>query len=52
MDAGRWFWLGMVVAAIGWYSAVTVYVAVRGAFDIRRMLARLREGTSSPRSPG
>lgn len=35
------FWLGVLVACLGWYSVVTVYVAVRGARDIKHMLARL-----------
>jgi hypothetical protein len=26
---------------VGWYLTVTVYVAIRGAIDIRQMLARL-----------
>jgi hypothetical protein len=29
------------MACLAWYSTVTVYVAVRGAFDIKHMLARL-----------
>ena len=35
------FWCLLAAACIVWYSTVTVYVAVRGAIDIRRMLARL-----------
>jgi len=38
------FWLIRVVACLVWYSVVTVYVAFRGAFDIRGMLARLAAG--------
>jgi hypothetical protein len=38
------FWLALTVACLGWYLAVTAYVAVRGWRDIREMLARLREG--------
>ena len=32
--------------AVGWYLTVTVYVAIRGAFDIRQMLARLESEQS------
>jgi hypothetical protein len=35
------FWWLLTLAAIGWYATVTVYVAIRGALDIRRMLERL-----------
>jgi hypothetical protein len=36
-------WLGVVIACLVWYSTITIYVAVRGAFDIKHMLARLRD---------
>jgi hypothetical protein len=29
------------MACVGWYSTITVYVAIKGASDIRNMLARL-----------
>lgn len=35
------FWLVLVIACLVWYSVVTVYVAIRGVFDIRGMLGRL-----------
>jgi hypothetical protein len=35
------FWWVMTMACIVWFSTVTVYVAIRGAFDIKGMLARL-----------
>ena len=35
------FWGGLTLAVLVWYSTVTVYVAVRGAVDIRQMLRRL-----------
>lgn len=41
------FWLGVTVACLAWYVTVTVYVAVRGAFDIKHMLARLDSLRSS-----
>ena len=37
-------WLVVVVACVVWYSTITVYVAIRGASDIREMLQRLRDG--------
>lgn len=39
--AGHWFWWALTVACIVWYSTITVYVAIRGAFDIKSMLAEL-----------
>lgn len=40
------FWLILTVAAIVWYSIVTVYVAIKGAGDIREMLASLSENSN------
>jgi hypothetical protein len=40
-------WWGVIVACLGWYVTVTVYVAVRGAFDIKHMLERLDRLRSS-----
>ncbi|MCX5685537.1 MAG: hypothetical protein NT049_17915 [Planctomycetota bacterium] len=37
----HWFWWLMTAACMVWYSTITVYVAIRGAFDIRGMLRRL-----------
>ena len=34
-------WLVLTGAALVWYSSVTIYVAVRGASDIKGMLRRL-----------
>ncbi|MBK8037241.1 MAG: hypothetical protein IPK22_08910 [Verrucomicrobiaceae bacterium] len=36
------FWLVLTLAALFWYGSVTLYVSVKGAADIREMLARLR----------
>ena len=36
-------WLVLSIACVAWYSSVTIYVAVRGAFDIKSMLRRLAE---------
>ncbi|MBL9203012.1 MAG: hypothetical protein JNL39_21065 [Opitutaceae bacterium] len=36
-------WLLLAVAVVGWYSTVTVWVAIKGAADIRDMVKRLDE---------
>ena len=38
----HWFWGATTLICLTWYSTVTVYVAIRGAADIRAMLRRLR----------
>jgi len=35
------FWWLLAMACIVWYSTVTIYVAIKGAADIRQMLSRL-----------
>jgi len=37
----HWFWWTMTMACVTWYSTITIYVAVRGAMDIKGMLKRL-----------
>jgi hypothetical protein len=37
----EWFWRALTAACLIWYSTVTVYVAVKGAVDIKHMLKRL-----------
>jgi hypothetical protein len=37
------FWGLLTITVLVWYSTITIYVAVRGAMDIRHMLRRLRE---------
>ncbi|MHB8866163.1 MAG: hypothetical protein ACYC6N_27585 [Pirellulaceae bacterium] len=37
------FWGGLTLAVLVWYSCVTVYVAIRGAADIKHMLGNLAE---------
>ncbi len=39
--AGHWFWWILAMACVVWYSTITVYVAIKGAADIKHMLARL-----------
>ena len=35
------FWGLLTLAVLVWYSTITVYVGIRGAFDIRQMLRSL-----------
>jgi len=35
------FWWLLTGACMVWYCTITIYVAIRGAFDIKSMLARL-----------
>jgi hypothetical protein len=37
----HWFWGAMTAACVIWYSTITIYVAIKGAKDIKNMLARL-----------
>ncbi len=36
-------WWLLTMACVIWYIAITWYVAIRGAKDIKEMLARLRD---------
>lgn len=36
-------WLLLTIAAVVWYSTITIYVAVKGAGDIKHMLKSLGE---------
>ena len=44
----HWFWTLVMVTCLVWYSVVTIYVAIKGAADIRSMLARLDELREPP----
>lgn len=37
------FWWLLTWACLVWYSILTVYVGIRGCFDIRTMLSHLRD---------
>lgn len=37
------FWLILTAAALFWYSSITIFVAIKGARDIREMLLRLKK---------
>jgi hypothetical protein len=39
----HWFWFGLTIFCVLWYSLLTGYIAFKGAADIRTMLRRLRE---------
>ncbi|MBI4580797.1 MAG: hypothetical protein HY718_13905 [Planctomycetes bacterium] len=41
----HWFWLLLTLACVGWYSTVTIYVAIKGAADIKSMLRHLSGGS-------
>ena len=41
MNLAERFWWLLTIISVGWYLTVTVYVAIRGSFDIRQMLTRL-----------
>ena len=41
--ADHWFWFLLTAACVIWYSTITIYVAIRGARDIKNMLARLSD---------
>jgi hypothetical protein len=38
----RGFWWLLAWAAVLWYSTLTLYVAFKGVFDIKKMLGELR----------
>ena len=40
------FWFLLTMACLVWYSTVTVYVAYKGAGDIKSMLKRLADKKS------
>lgn len=37
----KYFWLILLIAVLIWYTFVTLYVAIKGATDIREMLENL-----------
>ena len=51
MMAEQPFWWLLTMACVVWYSTITVYVAVRGRFEIRKMLARLKEDQPTADQP-
>jgi len=51
MISEHWFWWLVTLAVLVWYSTVTIYVAIKGARDIRQMLRRLKEGEREKEKP-
>lgn len=51
METYRLFWGILTIAALTWYSTITIYIAYRGVFDIQHMLKKLSSGTFDPDSP-
>lgn len=39
----KYFWLVLTIAAVLWYTFVTIYVSYKGVADIKEMLQRLGE---------
>jgi len=37
----HWCWGFLAFACIVWYSTITIYVAIKGSYDIRNMLRTL-----------
>jgi hypothetical protein len=50
MTHGHTFWFLLLGACVVWYSTITIYVAIKGSLDIRKMLEdlRLRDATAKP----
>jgi len=48
------FWGLLTLAVLLWYSTITIYVGIRGAFDIQHMLRTLKDKheASGPENPG
>lgn len=42
MLQSRWFWGALTLICLIWYTTITLYVAVKGGIDIRRMLKKLK----------
>jgi hypothetical protein len=51
MIAEHLFWWLLVMACVVWYSTITFYVAIRGAADIKGMLARLADINDEASTP-
>jgi hypothetical protein len=44
------FWWLLLMCVIVWYSTVTIYVAIRGAIDVKQMFRRLGERDEAGRN--
>jgi hypothetical protein len=52
MNPAERFWWLLTWFCVVWYMTVTVYVSLRGARDIRHMLARLEQERSRDAAEG
>ena len=50
-DSEHWFWWLTTAAVMAWYSTVTIYVGIKGALDIKHMLARLQSLQTEAETP-
>jgi hypothetical protein len=50
MVQNHWFWGSATLLCLVWYSTITVYVAFKGAKDIKSMLKRLDDSHRKARS--
>lgn len=49
MSHGHTFWFLLTWICVVWYSTITIYVSIKGAFDIKQMLRDLRaRGARTP----
>lgn len=44
----HWLWHTLVWGVVIWYSTITIWVAIRGARDIRDMVKKLDEEPPPP----
>lgn len=51
MELYRWFWSLLTIAALVWYSTITLYISYQGAIDIKEMLKKLSTDSFDPDSP-
>jgi hypothetical protein len=42
------FWFLLTMVCVAWYSTITIYVAIKGATDIKQMLKRLSDSANDP----
>ncbi len=50
MNDSHWFWHALAWSVVLWYSTITIWVAIRGALDIREMVRRLDKEQSRDES--
>lgn len=51
METYRWFWSLLTIAALVWYSTITIYISFKGVSDIKHMLKSLSSGTFDADKP-